>query len=137
MFNRISFFAIVIITITFFASCSKEAIDLPSNQIETTVGERSTTLEMEVARVSAVEDSGLLTVDFTSAYDFTDAVLEPTQYLNFENTSGNASTLTFITDSFTGANGSLQAVFTVGGNDLAGLDLTVGQEIIIEDMQIE
>ena len=135
MFNKISFFLLV--SVLFFASCTKEAIDLTENQIETTVGERSTTIEITVGKVSATEDSGELTVDFTGDFDFTDEVLEVTQYLNFEDASGNPSTLTFQVNSFTGSNGALQAVFAIGGNNLAGLSLTEVQEIIIEDFHIE
>lgn len=129
---KISFLLLVFVFI--LASCTKETPNITRSNI---VSERSTILQLEVAKVSAVEDSGLLSVDFTTVHDFTDAVLEPTQYLNFEDASGNPSTLIFQVYSFTCSNGALQAVFTVGGNDLAGLSLREAQEIIIEDDSME
>ena len=72
-------------------------------------------------------------VYFTASYDFTEAELEPTQYLKFEDAAGNQSTLVFQTESFVGSNGALDATFLVGSNSLTGLTLTEAQEIIIED----
>ena len=141
MLNQISFFVIIIIGIIFFASCSKDSIaiglELPSNQIEMTVGERSTSVEIFVQEVSSSEVGGQLTVNFSANYDFTEAILESTQHLNFVDPNNNLSTLTFQVDSFTGLNGDLQVVFAVGTNNLAGLNMTGAQEVIIEDLHIE
>ncbi len=128
---------IALTTLLFFASCTKEALHTPETNTIGAIAERSTTIQLPVARVSSSEESGEYTVDFTGSYDFTDSVLEPTQYLNFDDGNGNISTLTFSVISFTGSNGALNAVFAIGSNDLTGLSLTEMQEIVIEDQIIE
>lgn len=139
MRNLISFFAfpIVIGTILFFASCTKDALTIPETNAGGTIAERSTTIQLPVERVGSVEASGEYIVDFASSDDFTNVILEPTQYLKYEDASGNISTLTFSVNSFTGSIGALNAVFAIGSNDLSGLTLTEVQEIIIEDNIIQ
>lgn len=135
MNNLMSFIALT--TLLFFASCTKEALQTPEPNTIDQVAERSTTIELPVARVSSSEESGEYIVDFTSDYDFTEEVLEPTQYLDFTDANGNLSTLTFEVNSFSGSNGSLNAVFAIGANSLTGLSLAEVQEIIIDDVIIE
>jgi len=131
-------FATLLCTALFFASCSKETIEIPTQPtIEGTVGERSTTVEIEVSEVSSSDNGTELFADFSANFDFTEAVLEPVQYFNFVDGSGNTSTLSFDVNSFAGSNGSLNVELAIGSNNLNGLSLTAIQDIIIEDLDLE
>ena len=134
--NKLTLFSFLfIISILFLTSCSKENISPSSNFIDgTTINDRSTIVEIEVAKVTYQVDNGIMDIHFTASFDFTEAVLEPTQYFKFEDASGNLSTLTFQTESFDGSNGVLDATFLVGSNNLTGLTLTEAQDVIIEDI---
>lgn len=131
MRNLISYFALVIVL--FFASCTKEALVIPQNgqieQIET----RSQTITLQISEISSSDDGVEYTINFSSNYDFSDAVLESTQYLNFTDENENTSTLSFQLEQSTAATEGLTVVYLIGSNDLAGLELTGMQEIIIED----
>ena len=135
MRNLISFF--ILSTVFFLTSCSQEAVLNPAIDRLDTIAERSTTLELEVTQVEYEIDNGIISVAFSATYDFTEAILEPTQYLTFDDGSGNISTLTFSVNTTAGTNGTLDADFQVDGNNLAGLHLVEIQEIIIEDLIVE
>lgn len=121
--------------ILFLASCSKEEVILQSELTEeSAVFERSTTIEIEVSKVTYNVDGGEMDIHFSASYDFSEAVLESMQYLKFQDASGNLSTLVFQTQHYTGANGTLDVTLLVGSNNLAGLTLTSAQEVIIEDI---
>ena len=128
-----SFFAILFLV----TSCTKEPILIPETNDLGVVAERSITIEIEVTEITNSRIGGELLIDFQAAYDFSEAVLEPTQYLNFVDGSGNQSTLSFQVNSFTGSNGALDVNFAVGANNLNGLELLGLQEIIIEDDELE
>ena len=135
MFTRIVF--LLLVSTLFFASCTKESITLPTEEIEATIKERSTTVEIEVSEISSSDNGTELFLDFSANFDFSEAIVEPIQYLTFSDGAGNTSTLSFSVNSYTGNNGSLQIEFTIGSNNLAGLDLTSIQNVIIDDLHIE
>lgn len=130
----LAFFSCFIIACS---SCSKETIDINLETPERVVSNRNTTLEIEVSEFSHTTDNGNLSVSFNSNFDFSEAVVEPSQVLKFSDGSGNVSALNFDVTSFDGSNGSLSMQFAIGGNNLSGLALLDVQEIIIEDLQIE
>ena len=135
MKNSISFFAILVTLL--FASCTKETIHIPETNDLGVITERSIVIEIEVTEITNSRVGDELLIDFQGAFDFSEAVLEPTQHLKFEDVNGNESTLTFQVNSFAGSNGTLDVNFAVGSNNLIGLDLVGVQEIIIEDGDVE
>lgn len=143
-------------------SCSKESISLPEPDsiqalqeqnaassvkddvpplAEMTTNEppvlASVTIQLPVVEMNSSEVAGELLVEFSGSYDFRGVVLEDTQYLVFEDANNQESTLTFQVNSYSGGNGTLDATFSIGGNDLTGLDLTGLQSIIIEEGTIQ
>lgn len=127
--------AFFVILILFLSSCSQEELVLQSKLTDTSVvTERSTTIEIEVSKVTYDVDGGEMDIHFSASFDFSEAVLESTQYLKFQDTSGSFSTLVFQTKDFAGVNGALDVTLLVGANNLTGLTLTNAQEIIIEDV---
>lgn len=132
----------------FFASCSKDA-SLSTEDAATRMGAtwntielsdsssgattRSTVLQITVSKVLVQQISATLVTDLSSNYDLTGVILEDTQYLRFEDASGNESLLTFTVNNYLGDNGTLDVNFAIGGNDLTGLTLKTTQDIIIED----
>ena len=135
MKNSISFFAILVTLL--FASCTKETIHIPETNDLGVITERSIVIEIEVTEITNSRVGDELLIDFQGAFDFSEAVLEPTQHLKFEDVNGNESTLTFQVNSFAGSNGTLDVNFAVGSNNLIGLDLVGVQEIIIEDSEVQ
>lgn len=151
MKNLMSFFALT--TLLFFASCSKEALIQPETaaaiEIETVnsmVQKSDTSMPLESpshardnginVTVSSQSSDGVeLIVNFASSHNFTDSNLESTQNIDFTNGNGNTITLTFGVNSYSGGNGTLTVNFTIGGNDLTGLEMKTAQ-IVIEDTLI-
>lgn len=156
MKNLLSIFVFAVLVLS--TSCSKETLVVPQidslefveEQLDgkTITGDASVepqtletqettsasvTLQIQVDEVSSSQVSGELLVDFSSNYDFTETVLEDTQYLDFEDANGNVSTLTFTVNSYTGDVNSLDVAFAIGSNDLTGLELLSRQDIIIHD----
>jgi len=137
MKNITSLFAFV--AILFFASCTKEAILEPQSDTAQQeegllpfpsatntnpiygAGTRSTTLQIDVAKVSVQQASGELVLVLSCSYNLTGVTLENSQTLRFEDTSGNESVLTFSVNTAIGSNGQLNTNFAIGGNDLTGL----------------
>lgn len=136
--QKFFFLATLLFALIFLASCSKETIELPTQTtIEGTVGERSTTVEIEVNEISSSDNGTEMFADFTTNFDFSETVLEPTQYLNFVDGNGNTSTLAFNVNTYTGSNDRLDVKFAIGSNSINGLTLSEIQEIIIEDIEME
>jgi len=152
MKNLFSFFAFSVIL--FFASCTKEAILEPQvdnttqeellpfpttenskafNSSDDGAGIRSTTLQINVNKVSVQQASGELLLILSCNYNLTGVTLENSQSLVFEDASGNESTLSFTVNNALGSNGQLNTNFALDGNDLTGLSLKVGQDIVIID----
>ena len=129
-----NYFVFSLFTILFLVtSCSKEPILIPETNDLGVITERSIVIEIEVTEITNSRVGDELLIDFQGAFDFSEAVLEPTQHLKFEDVNGNESTLTFQVNSFTGGNGSLNTAFAIGSNNLIGLELVGLQEIIIEE----
>ena len=156
MKNLLSIFVFAVI---FLTSCSKESLIVPTTEDIQTFEEEtswtdveddsfgdvqamvvpdmpaaSITLQIQVARISEAQTSGEYTVDFSANYDFTDVVLENTQYLDFTDANGDPTTLTFNVNDFEGGVDNLSVTFAMGGNNLSGLTLATMQEIIIDDI---
>lgn len=127
----------VAILVLCFASCTKEVLVDSAISINTSIEQRSSTIELPVSKVTYSVVSGEMLVNFQASVDFSQAVLENTQYLKFLDSSGNESTLTFQTSAYTGDVGLLETTFEVGANSLTGLTLMEIQEIVIEDETIE
>ena len=121
--------AFVILSFLLVVSCSKEPLIIPESNIEGTISSRSSiTIEMEV--VSSNYQAGQLTVDLEADGDFSNAEVESTQTIDLQNNSSISLTV----DSYSGGNGSLQFVFTVGQAPPSGL-VSV-QEIIVDDLMM-
>ena len=133
-----NYFVFSLFTILFLVtSCSKEPILIPETNDLGVITERSIVIEIEVTEITNSRVGDEFLIDFQGAFDFSEAVLEPTQHLKFEDVNGNESTLTFQVNSFAGSNGTLDVNFAVGSNNLIGLDLVGVQEIIIEEEDIQ
>lgn len=150
MKNLISFLSLA--ACLFFVSCAKEEVPQPTRtaqsigavwstidvpMAEGEAAERSTVLQIAVSNVFVQANSGVLETTFSSNYDLTGIELEPIQYLHFQDSNENTVILTFEVNSYLAGNGSLEADFAIGGNNLAGLTLKEVQDIIIVDELIE
>ena len=140
----------VFATLLLLASCSKEPMlqteELLVQPVETVekINQQSKTKEIvnissargtsvPVAKISSTVAGEDLVVDFSSSHNFIDSDLEAFQTLDFVDAGGNITRLTFEVNYYTGGNGSLNANFAIGGNDLSGLTIVVAQQIIIDD----
>ncbi|MEL6925700.1 MAG: hypothetical protein AAFO94_16770 [Bacteroidota bacterium] len=92
--------------------------------------------EIPVNSVADIEQGGSIVVAFAANEDLSNTVLDDTQTLEFTDANGNHSSLNFDLNSYSGGDGVLLANFSVGTNDLTGLDLDIAQ-IIIEDEMVE
>ena len=154
MKNLIALFTLA--TFLFLTSCAKEEIIQPDATPETVTeieAKTSTTgislgdqtdadAKGSSSTVAVTTDSysivgNELIVDFSSNHDFSTSIVEATQQLEFVDMGGNTSTLTFQINSHTGGNGYLDVAFAIGGNDLSGLGMEVGQGIVIEDILMD
>lgn len=145
---------IALTTLLFFASCSKEAILEPQTlnveKTETaaeafsetknttpTITVNDAVIQINVEKITATATAGEYFVGFSSTHDFSNEILEANQDLDFTDQNGNETTLSFTVNSSNGGAGWLEVTFSIGGNDLSGLDLKSQQKIVTEDIVID
>ncbi len=126
-------------------SCNKEELLEPQDPAPTTIdyvsdngdstgaSTRNTVIQITVQKTAVVQTTNQLNVTVSSSYDLSDVTLESSQTLTFADANNNETSLSFDVVNFVGAVGSLQANFSIGGNNLTGLELKDSQRIIIED----
>jgi len=143
-----------LVTLLFLTSCAKEEIiqleptpeTIQAIQAKEDIKAASANTNYEAkgsaTLVSVTTDSysivgNELIVDFSSNYDFSTSIVEANQQLKFVDMAGNISSLNFQINSLSAGNGYLDVTFAIGGNNLTGLGMEVGQGIVIEDIHLD
>lgn len=149
-------FCVLSITILLTTSCTEESLlaievnpslaehnealtaikDLDTRKIgwETSLEEGDTTIQLQHITATTYTATNELKVDYSGEFDFTGAVLESTQQLDFLNAQGNPVTLYFTVNDYTENNTDLEVIFALGSRDLTGWELKEAQQIVIEDV---
>lgn len=156
MKNLITLFILAFFLV--FTSCTKEELILePATIVETEIVEQTmhsgrnevkpfedsmgesymTVNEVQIFQTSSFIENDELVIDFLTTNDFSNETLETTQHLDFIDTAGNSSTLTFTINNYTDSPGHLYVAYALGTNDVTGLQLKNIQYIIIQDTVID
>lgn len=147
------FIAFVSTTLFFFTSCTPDALlGIESQPITDTYYEENdenyktyqtrtspeiegenltTTIQLHVDSYSV--SAGMVTVNFSGDEDYSNTHVEDIQQIDFKDTAGNLTRLTFDVDSFSGRNEEIDITFDLNGQSLSGLQLEAIQYIVIQD----
>ena len=125
--------SVFVIVLLFFTSCSKESAILSTDDLETVIAERNSTIDVQVSGITFSILSQEVVVEYEAAYDFSNSVLENNQLLKFHD-NGTPTSFNLSVNTYTGAQDALQVRYDLGGNNLSGLDLDSGQWIILDDL---
>ncbi len=103
---------------------------------ETTQLEGDTTVQLQVVSESIDPNTGIYSVTFGSDFDFTNTQPASSQLLDFIEGHGHHSSLSFLVSSYQGYNRAIELHFTVGVQQMSGLELSDSQQIVVEDVVI-
>ena len=148
-------FITVVFSLVFFASCTKDSLYPIDIAPETHVGlehskfERAsastrtsmnitgdTTIQLHVLSSVLNTSAGTYSITFDNNIDLTGTQPALDQHIDFEDTQGQSVRKTLESINFTIGSNTLELVLSLGGEQIAGLQLDAVQSIIIEEVII-
>ena len=149
---------VISLTTLFFTSCTEESVlqtdPISSYQItgdesvvmnrqqdnqvphESYLETRDSLIQVQVAGTTIQSSTDEFIVDFTSSFDFTNAQLETSHELDFEDAQGNSVTLSFFLNHSSSQSATLQVTYDLEERNLTELALKETQMIIVQDIII-